>query len=706
MIKLRTILLYDPLYLILTIISLLYSFVMMNYFPYTSKYKMTDTTVEGYIHNFKIDGNKLNILLKGKERIIINYYFETEEEKNSFPFELGDNIKIYGEMEKPKESSVFNLFDYKKHLYRNKIFYLFKADKIELISKNTRLRYSIKQKMIKHIDNIGKSTSYVKALVIGNDDEFKESIADSYQFNGVSHLFAISGSHITFLSIIILWFLKRIRVEENKRYYIVIFILIFYMFLTDYAGSVMRSVVFFSLLSLNKMYYFHIKTINILQLTLFVLLIFKPSLLYDVGFQFSFLISLYLVKYQPFISSIKNYIKQTFIISLIAFLVSIPICINNFFQINLLSPIINVLFVPYVSFILFPLSFLCLLFPFLDNLIFLFVIVLENISLYLSTLKIGEIILAKPPFIIILIYYFLISVGINKMAVKKYFYLIPLVILIFIHNNINYFSRYPYLVFIDVGQGDSIFISLPHNKGNVLIDTGGKISFEQPWQQKNNTYKIGKDTIIPFLKSIGIKKLDYLILTHGDADHMGEALNIVKNYNVEQVVFNSGSLVKLEKELIVELDKLNINYDFLKRGDVISIGEVEMHCLNPSRDINENDNSIVLYLKIFKHTILLTGDISSNIEEDIILAYPKLKVDILKVGHHGSKTSTSEKFINTIKPKYAIIPVGRNNRFNHPSEIVINRLRSNDVKILQTSTNGSIKIIIGLNEVTIKTAST
>ena len=187
---------------------------------------------------------------------------------------------------------------------------------------------------------------------------------------------------------------------------------------------------------------------------------------------------------------------------------------------------------------------------------------------------------------------------------------------------------------------------------------------------------------------------------------MGEALNIVKNYNVEQVVFNSGSLVKLEKELIIELDKLNINYDFLKRGDVISIGEVEMHCLNPSRDINENDNSIVLYLKIFKHTILLTGDISSNIEEDIILAYPKLKVDILKVGHHGSKTSTSEKFINTIKPKYAIIPVGRNNRFNHPSEIVINRLRSNDVKILQTSTNGSIKIIIGLNEVTIKTAST
>ena len=186
----------------------------------------------------------------------------------------------------------------------------------------------------------------------------------------------------------------------------------------------------------------------------------------------------------------------------------------------------------------------------------------------------------------------------------------------------------------------------------------------------------------------------------------GWSFKYCKNYNVEQVVFNSGSLVKLEKELIVELDKLNINYDFLKRGDVISIGEVEMHCLNPSRDINENDNSIVLYLKIFKHTILLTGDISSNIEEDIILAYPKLKVDILKVGHHGSKTSTSEKFINTIKPKYAIIPVGRNNRFNHPSEIVINRLRSNDVKILQTSTNGSIKIIIGLNEVTIKTAST
>jgi competence protein ComEC len=543
----------------------------MNCLIPKSHYKINDTVIDGYIHSYKIDGNKLSIMLYGKEKVIINYYFKSLEEKEAFNLRLGDYLNIKGVMNKPKSATVFNLFDYKKYLNHNHIFFLMTANKIDLIKHNTRLRYTIKQFISDHIEALPKSASYVKALVIGDDDGFRDEVNKSYQLNGISHLFAISGSHISFLAVIILFVLKRLRVEENKRYYAVILFLLFYMFLTDYAGSVVRAVAFFAILSINKMYYFNIKTINILQLTLFIILLFKPSLLYDVGFQFSFLISLYLILNQSFINKAGNYFKQTFVISFIAFLVSIPICINNFFQINLLSTFINLFFVPFISFIIFPLSFLCLVFPFLDKVLFFFIKFLEWFSISLSHIEIGNLILAKPSFVVTIIYYVVITIAIKGMTMKKYHYFSLLGIILFVHCNINWFNNNPYIVFLDVGQGDSIFINLPHNKGNILIDTGGKLDFTEAWAKRNKEYIIGEDLIIPYLKSIGVKQLNYLILTHGDEDHMGESINIIKSFKVKKVLLNSGSLVKLEDDFIKVLKKMHIPYNFGKANDVITI---------------------------------------------------------------------------------------------------------------------------------------
>lgn len=701
MIKLRTLLLYDSLYIILAVIAIIYSYLLVNYFPYRSKYQITDKVIEGYIDNLTIDGNHLKIVLIGKEKIIVNYYFKNIIEKESFKLKLGDVIVVNGEMTIPRGLTVFNLFDYQKYLYRNHIFFIMRADKINKIKDNSKGHYTIKQNLIDYIDKIGKSSSYIKALVIGNDDDFKDDVNKSYQFNGVSHLFAISGSHISFLAVILLWLLKKLKIEENKRYYLIFLFLLFYMFLTGYAGSVIRAVIFFFLLSLNKMYYFNIKTINILLLSLFFILITRPNLLYDIGFQFSFLISLYLIMYQDLIIKNRNHIKQLFIISLIAFLVSIPICINNFFQINILSPFINLLFVPYVTFILFPLAFISLVFPFIDSIFILFINILETISLFLSNIKVGEIILAKPSFIFIVIYYLLITLCIKGIMNKKYRYCMTLLVFIFIHNHINFFNFNPYVVFIDVGQGDAILINLPYNKGTILIDTGGKISFEEEWQRKKKTYSTALDTIIPYLKSLGIKELDYLILTHGDADHMGESINLIKNFKVSKILLNRGSLVKLEQELISVSKSLHIPCVFSKKGDILNLNNYVFHILNPSSDTNENDNSIVIYTKINNTRLLFTGDISFKVENKIIDAYPHLNVDILKLGHHGSITSTSELFLDSLKPTHSIIQVGLNNQFNHPSKIVLERLYKRNIKVLTTSIFGSIKVIIGTNDVMI-----
>lgn len=677
---------------------------MMHVYPYKSKYEITDNNIQGYIHSYKMDGNKLTMSIIGKEKIIVNYYFKTLKEKNDFSYKLGDELLIKGEMVEPKRASVYNLFDYRLYLYHNNIYYIFNADEIKLVSKNKKIRYFIKEKIVEHINDLKYSKDYVKALVIGDDDGFKDTVNTSYQFNGVSHLFAISGSHITFLAVIILWLLKKLRIEENKRYYVVILFLIFYMFLTDYAGSVLRAVVFFSILAINKMYYLHIKTINVLQLTAVFLLLWKPGIIYDVGFQFSYVISFYLILYQTFINKSSNYVIQTLIISVISFAASIPICINNFFQINLLSPIINLFFVPYVSFLMFPLAFLCLIIPFLDIILFFFVNILEYISIFLSNVKIGVLILAKPNVIILVIYYVIITLSLRGLFLKKYKYIITLILIVIIHHNINAFRFYPTVTFIDVGQGDSAFVNLPFNKGNILIDTGGILNIKEDWEQREREYKIGEDTIIPYLKSIGISHLDYLILSHGDADHMGESLNIVKNFKVKSVIMNNGGIVELEKSLIYQLNIKNIPYSFYKQGDVLNVDKYSFKFLNPHIDTNENDNSLVIYTNLNNNKMMFMGDASTKIEQQLVSVYSNLKVDILKVGHHGSITSTSEAFLDALEPKYAVISVGLHNRFNHPSKTVLKRLEQRNVKILKTSTNGSIKMILRANGVTLISA--
>ncbi|MDD3305276.1 MAG: hypothetical protein PHT75_04115 [Bacilli bacterium] len=182
---------------------------------------------------------------------------------------------------------------------------------------------------------------------------------------------------------------------------------------------------------------------------------------------------------------------------------------------------------------------------------------------------------------------------------------------------------------------------------------------------------------------------------------MGESFNIVKQFKVNNILLNGGSLVKLEKSLINELDKLKIPYNFGAADDSIEINSYLFYILNPGGNTNENDNSLVLCFELLNIQFLSTGDISTKIEEKLINEYSALNANILKVSHHGSITSNSELILNFIKPKYAIIQVGLNNQFNHPSDIVIDRLSKRNIKTFKTSINGNIKIIIRANAITV-----
>lgn len=661
-------------YIFISIIILIFSLIYTS-INFKSKYSIKDNLIEGYIHNYKIDGNKLNIEVIGKEKIIGNYYFKNNEEIYNFKkkYKFGDYVKISCELYYPKENGLFNQFSYKEYLRQNKIYLLMKINTINKTLNNNKIRYSIKNFIVNRIESILLSKKYLYAFMIGEEYFIDSKVKDSYQINGISHLFAVSGSNITFVVMILL---KIINKFKYKYLFIFSYVLL-YMFLTDFTASIVRSGVFFIVLTLNKIYKWNIRIIDILFITLSLSLIYNPYLIHSVGFQFSFIISMYLIIFQKKILKYKNYIVILIIVSTIAFLSSLPIVLNNFYEFNLLSIFLNLIYVPFVSFILFPLSLICFILPFLDKILFFFTNILEYSSLMFSKIDFFKIIIGKPSFLLIIIYYIVITI---IMINPKYLYLLIICLII---NKLMYYSFYPSIEFIDVGQGDSILIKLGGNK-NVLVDTGGILKYEDSFKRIND-FSIGDDVLSPYLKSIGISRLECLIITHGDMDHIGGSEAITNNFNVNNLFLN-GNLNELEKKLII------YNPKYLKDNDVLKINNYIFYILNPSYDTNENDSSIILYFTINNINILLMGDASRIIEEKIIQKY-NLDIDILKIGHHGSKTSTSINFIKKTTPYYGIISVGENNRFNHPHKEVLDILNNNNVNIFRTDYYGSIKFI-------------
>lgn len=661
-----------------------------------SKYKIDETNFKGYIKNIKINGNKLSLIVHGKEDLIVNYYFETLEEKKKFNLKLGDYIKINGVLNVPQKNTNFNLFNYQKYLLGKKIYYTLSAKEI-IKYKNHNFLYKIKNIIISKIDSI-PNNGYIKSLILGDNNSVDKDSLNSYRQNGVSHLFAISGMHVIFIIKILEAIMSKIIKKEEIKYTIIFLILFFYSFVASFSISIIRAVLMFIIGKICKLLKYKIKPIETFIFTLCISLIINPYNIYNISFKYSFMVSLFLIIFSDLINKRKTYIGKLFMTSLIAFLAGIPIQINNFFSINILSIIFNIFFVPFFTFIFFPITIIVFIFPCFSYFYSILINILETISMVLSNIKFGTVTLCHINIFIIIWYYFIILIFLKK---SNYLYGFILVMTIFIHTNINYLNKYIRVSVLDVGQGDSILISLNYNKGNILIDTGGKVSYvEEEWKQRKK-YSIAENTIIPYLKSLGIKKINYLVLTHGDYDHMGEAINLINNYQIDNVIFNCGEYNNLENELIELLDKNNINYSSCINK--LNINDYDLKFLNTKEYDNENDNSSVLYFNYKKFKFLFMGDAGKIREKDILEKYNLKNITFLKVGHHGSNTSSSKEFINEIAPKYSLISVGRNNRYGHPkSEVLDNLLQSN---IYRTDLNGGIEIKINNNKYQIQSCN-
>ena len=628
----------------------------------------------GHIKSYKVVNDYVTFYLSSKEDLVCTY------KSSSFNYNLGDYVLLEGSLELPSNNTIFNLFNYKKYLKYEGINYIFNVSSITKLKDNKNIFYGVKNYIMKKINN-NINKNYLYTFILGNDDFIDDDVIESYRVNGISHLFSLSGMHISIFTMVILKIFDKCKFKDL----IAIVLILFYLSIT-YSESILRASVMFILFKLNKK--LKLPNINIMILTLIIALLINIHIIFKMGFQYSYLTSLFLVLYS---NLIKRYKFKTLVTSLIAFFVTMPITINSFFKVNFLSVILNLIFIPCVSILLFPLTLLSVVLP-ISNILHKFILVFENFSIFVSKFDVLVIVFPKIKILFILIYYIVLLFVLNSILKHTYKNIFLMLFVILLWKYKVYMNPNMIVTYIDVRQGDSTLIQLPYNRGVILIDTGGVKNYID-----NTVNERVGENIVSYLNSLGINKIDYLILSHGDFDHIGNFYIIQNKINIKNVVFNCAEFNDLEKDIIKNINSYCSCIDGIKlNGYVFSF-------LNTKKFNNENDNSSVIYFNYFNYKFLFMGDAGVEKEKDILDKYNLSNVDVLKIGHHGSKTSSSKKFIDEVNPKYSLISVGKNNRYGHPNKEVLNNLEK--TKIYRTDIDGSIMFKIKNNKLKIETCA-
>lgn len=666
LIRLKNILRSRYLFKILFIICLIY---LVIYIKYDSIPNLEGNTFYGKIIDYKYTNETYKITIESNYKLLINY--KTTNELN---INYGDYIKVSGVISTPSNNTIPNLFNYKNYLRMYNINYIINANDIELISYNTNIFYDIKNNIVSRINKLNKSSPYIYSLILNNKSYIDKEIKSSYMNNGISYLFNTT----IYLAIYIKLLNKLLNKVSYNNYYkfiITLVILLSYVLIINKSVSVLRYLIMFIINRANKLFNLHIKRLDLMLIIFIIISLINPYYVIDISFILSYLIIFFIV--------VLNKKKNKLYISFLCFLVSFPLIISINYNINIISFIFNFIVKIYNIFIILPISIISLFIPSIDNILYKLINLIETISLFLSNINILNISFSKPSIIFIIIYYILL---ILYMYDKKY--IITILMIILIHKYFYLIDNTLNVTYLEVGQGDSIVITYKSNV--ILIDTGGNIYSD-----------ISNNKTIPYLKSLGKNKIDYLILSHGDYDHMGESINLVNNFKVDNVIFNKDNYNELEQELINVLESKNIKY--YNSVNYIDINNIRLYFLNNELYDNENDNSNIIYFSYYNYNFLFTGDISSNVEKYLVNNYNLNKIDFLKVSHHGSDTSSSKYFIDKLNVVNSIISVGKNNIYNHPSVLTLNNLENTN--IYRTDMDGSIKVGLNKNRYTIKTYS-
>ncbi len=681
---------------------------------------MAKNEQEVYVSGFV---EKISHTKKGTPKIVFNVY-DISTETTSKPVEqlkiqiitdkkskvtLGENLIIRGELnllEPRRNPGAFDEFLYSKT--RNISYKMFG----EVVSHGA-VKNNIYTKLYYWRDKISsvyesilpqREAALLEAMLLGNSDNLDDEIRNLYAVAGIVHIIAISGVHISLISLFIFSVLQTfLRKEQCSA--ITIIILVLYTIFTGGAVATVRATYMSCVVLFGYLLKKQSDIYTSIAFSALTILMVQPLFLFDIGFLLSYVSIIAVVLVAPFFSNlffIPKILIRLFACSIGVSIVISPITAYFFHWFSLAGILANVVILPFASIIVivglmsgFVGLFSLEISQILCGMVFFILKFYEFVCLIAEKLPFSKIVTGKVS-IVFLIFYYLITIlviyylfakGEVKAKIKKYIILTSILFLIF--GVVSYgIPKKLEVVFIDVGQGDSIFIKTADHK-NMLIDGGGS-----PF---DDSFSVGKSTVLPFLLYERALNLDCVFVTHPDADHIEGVIDIMDDVKINRIFVSDYNFSEepLYRQLISKAEKYKIKVEKLKSGDSITVSDdLHISCVSPNKNShfdNINDASLVLKMSYKNNSFLFTGDATELAENIIIDTYKnELHSDVLKAGHHGSKTSSSDQFVKMVDPKIAVISAGKNNRYGHPSKKTLDTLHKYNVSIFNTQSMGAI----------------
>ena len=616
----------------------------------------------------------------------------------------GDILKFRGELSLPAEARNPGGFNYREYLAHQEVFFI--ADcykgKVEIIKKGQgvqTLAARCRLQVVQHLNKIlpQRERGLILGMLFGETGSMAEEEWDAYQRTGVVHLFSVSGLHVAMVLGLIWFLLSFIKLRPLIRLILGAMVLSGYGFMTGWCASILRASVMalLGLLALtvkrkNDVY-------NALGVAAWVVLIFQPGELFQVGFQLSFITTLGIIYLTPWLEK-KLYCGKLLAVPLAAFLSSTPILAYHFSQVSLISPLANIFAVAVSSFataLSFIAAVLTWFLPALATPFFLtagsIMYILSEILIWCAEFRWAGINIASPsPPVIILLYLILAILPV----LSHWRYIIRNInvriktIVVFLWTLTVLFSCWPTagemeVVFLDVGQGDSFFIRTPGGR-TALIDGGGS---------PGSTFAVGKNVVSPVLYHYGVNKIDLLMMSHNHLDHSEGLSEIIPDFQVGTFFMPpSEESNEMEKKIRELCQYKKIPLHELTAGKRIRLErDVFLKVLYPMAEDDYNGNNRSLVVKIIYKgcTWLLTGDIEKEAIDRLLARNVDLRADILKIPHHGSITSLVPLFYERVNPQAVIISVGENN-FNQPHDEIKKYFLEKGIPVYITRDMGAI----------------